>query len=398
MIDKHRDSYTPRGELYDRIAKLQEHLRAAGIQAALIVQKTDLFYFSGTCQDAHLLVPAQGEPLLMARKSFARTLEESSLENINAVQSFKDIGKSIHTVLRGNGRIGLELDVLPVMQYLKYKEMLEPLVIVDVSEIIREIRMVKSPYELEYLKIAARLTTEVFHEIPNMIHEGMTELALSCRIDQFLRERGNQSFFRVRAFNQEPAMHVLSGWNAAYPSFFDGATGGSGLNPCYPQGAGLKKIGRNEPILIDFATVLNGYMVDHTRIFSIGPLPGKLAEAHNAALEIKRRLIKEATPGSDGKNLYDIALGMAQNAGFGEHFMGCENSVNFVGHGVGLELDELPVIAKNRHVNLKQGMILALEPKFVFPGEGTVGVEDTYIVTENGLEQFTALDDAIQIL
>lgn len=396
MLEKEETCYTPKEEIFKRIKRFQESLNTAGIQAALIVQNADLFYFSGTCQDAHLFIPAQGEPLLMVRKSFERALEESALDKIIYVQSYKDICKNITGFLNNKGRLGLELDVLPANQFFRYKEMLAPLELTDASKIIREIRMIKSPYEIARMKECISVTSEMYNEIPNLIKEGMTEIELTSRLEPLMRVKGNQGNPRMRAFNQEAPPHVLSGRNSAYPSFFDGPTGGAGLNPAFPQGPGFKTIGRNEPILVDFSAVINGYVVDHTRIFSIGPLPGKLVEAHNTALEIKRSFIKEMKPGVDGKGIYDLAVSIAEKAGFAGNFMG--PGVSFVGHGLGLELDELPVIAKNYHVTLQAGMVLALEPKFVFPGEGTVGVEDTFVLTENGLEQLNMLDDAIKVL
>jgi Xaa-Pro dipeptidase len=396
LFDKSKNYYIPKEELVNRIEKLQEHLREADIQAALVVQNADLLYFSGTCQNAHLFIPAQGEPLLMVRKSYERALEESSLDNIIYVQSYKDICKNITGVLNNNDRIGLELDVLPANLFFMYKEMLAPLVLTDVSKIIREIRMIKSPYELECIKEGVRVTSEMYRKIPQLIKEGITEIELTSRLEPLLRVKGNQGYPRMRAFNQEAPPHILSGHNSACPSFFDGPTGGAGLSPAFPQGPGFKTIGRNEPILVDLGAVINGYVVDHTRIFSIGPLSDKLVAAHSTALEIKRMFIKEMKPGIDGKDIYDLAVKTAEEAGFAGNFMG--PGVSFVGHGLGLELDELPVIAKNYHVTLQAGMVLAMEPKFVFPGEGTVGVEDTFVLTENGLEQLNDLDDAIWVL
>ena len=372
MFDN-KQTCTPQVELFKRIERFQERLRTANIQAALIMQNVDLLYFSGTCQDAHLFIPAQGEPLLMVRRNFERALVESALDKIIAVRSFTDIRSRIAGILKNKGRIGLELDVLPANLFFRYKDMLKPMVVNDVSWAIRELRMIKSPYEIECMQEATRVTSEMYREIPKLLKEGMTEIELSSKLELFLRIRGNQGCPRLRAFNQEAPPHILSGRNSAYPSSFDGPTGGAGLSPALPQGPGLKIISKNEPILIDFSAVINGYVVDHTRIFSIGPLPDKLAEAYNTSLEIKRRLLKEVKPGADGKDLYDIALGMAEKSGLANHFMGYGNSVNFIGHGLGLELDELPVIARNHHVSLQPGMVLALEPKFVFPGEGTVG-------------------------
>lgn len=394
-----QNKYTPREELYGRIGRFQKSLLKAGVGGALIIQKADLFYFSGTCQDAHLFIPAQGEPVLMVKKNFERARRESSLEMVLAVRSLEDVRAGIAGLLKEKCGIGLELDVLPANLFFKYKDMLKPFEAVDISKEIRKTRMIKTPYEVDCLRESAGLSSEMFHEVPNLIKEGMPEISLAGKIEFFLRERGHQGALRVRAFNQEAFMgHLMSGWNSAYPSFFNGPTGGSGLNPSFPQSAGFKKIGRSEPILVDYATVVNGYIVDHTRIFSIGPLPEKLTEAHNIALEIKRIVAKETRPGTDGRDLFNIASGMAEDSGFGGHFMGYGKGVNFIGHGIGLELDELPVIAKNYKIALQPGMVFALEPKFVFPGEGAVGVEDTFVLTESGLEQLTGVDDSIMVL
>lgn len=398
-MDNYQTNFTPREELYGRIDKFQKRLLSDDIAGALIVQNADLFYFSGTCQDAHLFIPAQGEPLLMVKRSYDRTLKESALGNITAVLSMGGIRQGITGILKGKCRVGLEMDVLPANMFFRYKDLLEPMDAVDVSDAIREIRMIKTPYEIERLKETASLSTDMFREVPNILREGMTELELASRIEFFLRKHGHQGALRVRAFNQEAFMgHLMSGWNSAFPSFFNGATGGTGLNPSFPQGAGFKVIGRNEPVLVDYAVVVNGYMVDHTRIFSIGTLSEKLAEAHHTSLEIKRRIIKQTKPGTQGSDLFNIANDIAESSGFADQYMGYGAGVNFIGHGIGLELDELPVIAKNYQIVLLAGMVFALEPKFVFPGEGTVGVEDTFVLKESGLEQITGTDDEIRVL
>ncbi|MDD4335444.1 MAG: Xaa-Pro peptidase family protein [Desulfotomaculaceae bacterium] len=398
MINSIRN-FTPSKELYGRMEKFQQRLRAEEIDGALIVQNADLFYFSGTCQDAHLFIPAQGEPLLMVKKSYDRALQESALNNIIYVRNREDVRRGIKDFLKGKRRVGLEMDVLPATLFLRYKAWLDPVAVVDVSAAIRETRMIKTPYEIERLKESACLSAQMFRETTNILKEGMTEVGLAGRIEGFLREKGHQGALRVRAFNQEAFMgHLVSGWSSAYPSFFNGPTGGTGTNPSFPQSAGFKKIGRNEPVLIDYATVVNGYIIDHTRIFSIGPLSDKLVKAHNTSLDIKRRIIKETRPGTQGMDLFNMARDIAEKAGFIEQFMGYGEGVNFIGHGIGLELDELPVIAKNYKMILQPGMVFALEPKFVFPAEGAVGVEDTFVLNEDGLEQLTGIDDGIHVI
>lgn len=398
MTSQLTDNRIPKEEIYSRVQKLQEYLLREGIRAALIVQKAGLFYFSGTCQDAHLFIPDRGEPVLLVRRNYERAVGESALENVVEVKNFKDIGREMARSLHSGDRVGLELDVIPYNLYVKYREVLKPAEIADISPAVRRIRMIKTPYEIEIFKEAGRISREVFEEIPNFIVEGMTEAELGARIEFLLRLKGHQGLIRTRAFNQEGTAHILSGWTSAYASFFDGPTGGAGLGPHFPQGPSCKKINRHEPVLVDFATVFRGYVFDQTRIFSLGPLSGKLLEAHQTALDIKREISRQAVPGSNGKELYRTAQSLAQKAGLADHFMGYGRGVSFIGHGVGLELDELPVIAQNHDIVLQPGMIFALEPKFSFPGEGTVGVEDTFLVTKSGIEQLNQLDDAVIVL
>jgi Xaa-Pro dipeptidase len=190
----------------------------------------------------------------------------------------------------------------------------------------------------------------------------------------------------------------MAGESASTVSFFDGPTGGHGLNPSYPQGAGMAIVNKYEPVLVDFVSVYEGYMVDQTRIFCLGEPPRHLLEAYSRAVEIKQTLIKDGKPGVLGSVLYKTAENQAAQAGLANHFMGYTEKVSFVGHGVGIELDEMPVIARGLDLPLEEGMVFALEPKFIFPGEGAVGIEDTFVVRQNGLQQITIFSDELQII
>ena len=391
--------YTPCEELLKRIENLKAALSHKKLQGALIIQKADLFYFSGTCQNAHLFVPVDGEPVLMVKESLARAQKECALANIESLQSLKHMAAKIISMLGKNGSLGLELDVLPANNYLYYKKLLSPLKVEDISLAIRKIRMVKSDYEIERLKDAAELNFKMFSTVAEILEEGLTEVEVASQLEAVYRRNGHQGPVRMRGFNQEIHYgHLLSGWNLSYPSFFDGPTGGTGLNPSYPQGAGFKKIRKNEPVMVDYVGVLNGYMVDQTRIFSIGELSPKLIKAYEVAMGIKKKIIAETRPGVNGKDLYDMAFNMAAEAGLHDHFMGPDERIKFIAHGVGIELDELPVIAKNFDFILEKGMVLALEPKFIFGAEGAVGIEDTLVITESGLQSITYFSNEIQVL
>ncbi|SFG77364.1 Xaa-Pro aminopeptidase [Desulfotomaculum arcticum] len=389
--------YTPRSELYQRVQRLQVLLQNQSIDGALIVQNADLFYFAGTVQQAHLYIPAGGEPVLAVKKNYERAARESALENIIPLDNPKNLTKIIPAREQGgNNRIGLELDVLPANLFLRYQKMFQPAELVDISLLIRTVRAVKSSYELNLIREAAKLNHKLFTTVSEFLKEGISEVELAGKLEAVYRREGHQCLVRTRAFNMELAYgHLMSGWSLGVPSAAPGPTGGFGLNPSFSQSAGRKLIGRDEPVIVDYVGVIDGYMVDQARVFCIGDLPPKFKEAHNTALEIQQIIVERAKPGAVCGELYDLAVQRANASGWGEYFMGYPDPVPFVGHGVGIELDELPVIARGVTAKLEAGMVFALEPKFVFP-DGAAGIENTFVVTEQGLENLTAgCDDVI---
>jgi len=391
--------YTPASELSHRITAFQKAMIRKGIDGALIIQKADLYYFSGTGQNAHLYIPALGEPILMVKKSLKRATEESGLKNIIGLNNLKELKENINSP-GFQEKIGLEMDVLPARMFLNYQKLLSPSQIVDVSGIIRQVRMIKSAYEIDLLQKSADLNFTMFSEVENFIREGIPEIELAGKLEAVYRKNGHQGVCRIRAFNSELHYgHCLSGWNLSYPSFFDGPVGGTGTNPSYPLGAGLKKIGKNEPIMVDYIGVLNGYIVDQARMFSIGALPDRFINAYKVALRIKNQVMELAVPGANARDLYEAAYNIAAEAGLSDFFMGYEDGISFIGHGVGIELDELPIIARGLDMVLEPGMVFALEPKFIFPDTGgAIGIEDTFVVNENGLQQLTYFDESLHIL
>ena len=344
-------------------------------------------------------MPAEGEPVLIVKKSMTRAEQESNLERIVPFSGWDKLLNTIEEKLPKNSRLGLENDVLPAALYFRYQKLFSGFELADISKVIREVRAVKSDYEISIMREAALISESVFKKVGSIIREGITEVELAGRLEQHARSMGHQGMVRMRGFNQELYYgHIMAGENAAAISFFDGPTGGSGLNPSFPQGAGAAVIKRNEPVLVDFVSVLGGYMVDQTRIFSIGELPHHLEKAYNEAITIKNKLAESGKSGVMASSLYEQAEQIAVEAGLGNHFMGYVEKVSFVGHGVGLELDEMPVIAHGLDIPLEKGAVFALEPKFIFPGEGTVGIEDTFVVGDNKLEQLTVFSDKLQVV
>jgi Xaa-Pro dipeptidase len=392
---------TPKAELKSRIHKLQAHLAANDLDGTLILQNTDLFYFSGTIQQSHLYIPVEGQPLLMTRKSLVRAQQESALDNVVPLPSPRQLPAlwQEHGYTRPR-QLGMELDVLPTNLFFTYQDILGDTEIVDISHQIRLVRAVKSPYEVDILRRAAQLADVVTRSMTDFLREGITEVELAGQLEAVARRLGHQGIVRMRLWNNELFYgHLMAGPSAAVPSYLSSPTGGTALSPAVAQGSSLRPIQRHEPVLIDYVFALDGYLVDQTRIFALGGLPDELVTGHKAMLEVQQALKVAARPSATGGELYDLAVGLATEMGYGEHFMGYgDERITFVGHGVGLELDEYPFLAKGQKMPLEKGMIIALEPKLIYPGLGVVGIENTHLVTDNGLEPLTISEEDIVIV
>jgi Xaa-Pro dipeptidase len=388
----------PGQEITGRIRNFQSNLQATDLDGAFILQNADLFYFSGTIQSSILYVPRQGEPILMVLKGFQRARQESALRQVIPVA-----GKGrIREVLGDLGflkveRIGLEMDVLPAQTYLWFREMFPRCDCSDVSGLIRKIRLIKSSYEVEQIRSAAGILHKGFLEIGKVIRVGMPELEIDGHLALIARREGHMGILRMRGWNQEMTYaHVLSGESGGTVSFLNSPHGGSGTTPAMAQGAGSRTIGTDEPIGIDYGVGVNGYLADQFRTFVIGNLPVPLMKAHDCSAEIHRLFMEKTRPGLPCSDLYYLALKEAEEAGLGEFFMGYgEGKVRFVGHGLGLEIDEFPVLAPRFNQKLEPQMVIAFEPKFVFPGKGVVGMEDDYLITATGAERLTLTDQVL---
>ncbi|MEW6770706.1 MAG: Xaa-Pro peptidase family protein [Bacillota bacterium] len=384
-------------EVAGRIEVFQAKLRENGIAAALLVQSADLVYYTGTYQSGHLYLPAEGKPVFMVRRDFNRARETACVEDVVPLRSYKDIPALIAEFgLPVPEVLGLEFDVLPVSFYLHYQKIFPRVRFVDVSYLIRLQRAVKSLYEVEVLTASGKLLDAMLAAVPRVVGVGKPEVEMAGLLEGEARSLGHQGFIRFRGLNPDFFMgHLLTGPSGAVPSYFDGPVAGPGLDPTFAFGAGWRRLKPNEPVYVDYGAAYRGYITDATRVFVVGQLSPWLARAHNVALEIQAALFEAVKPGVSPAFLYHLAVRMAREAGLEEYFQGWRQPVRFVGHGVGLELNELPVIAAGVEEPLAPGMVFALEPKFVFPGEGAVGIENTVVVTEKGVKRLTNFPDEV---
>lgn len=376
-----------------RVARLQETLRGAKLDGALLLAAVDVLYYSGTRQNAALWVPAGGEPILVVRKSFARAKAEAAVRDVRPFPSSKELAAA----LGARGRVGTPFDAAPQATLDWWRKVLPGVELADLSAVVRSQRAVKGPEEIAALREAARRLGVVFAQIPAFLRAGMRELDLSVEVELRLRRDGSHGAPRMRGFNNEMWMGIaVAGAAAAEPGCFDGPVVGQGLHASYPAGSSLRVIRPGEPILFDFCFVHEGYVSDLTRTAVVGELPPELARAHAVAIAIQDEVAAGLRPGASPAELWEGARARAEREGLGDRFMGPPgDQARFVAHGLGLELDELPILAPGFKEPLVAGQVVAVEPKFVFPGLGAVGVENDYAVAAGGGDRLCALPDDV---
>jgi Xaa-Pro aminopeptidase len=293
--------------------------------------------------------------------------------------------------------LGLELDVLPVRDYFKFQELFPRTKVMDASFVLRETRKKKSPFEIDLMRAAGEIGRKVYQDARRILKEGMTEIEFGGLLEAVAKRNGHEGLLRVRALNYEAyTWHVLSGLTGGIVSQSDSPMGGLGLSPAFPVGASFKVMRANEPILVDFGTCFHGYQVDETRMFSIGKMRQKFIDAYKVCKEIHDTVLEMTRPGSDCEAIFMRTLQLAEKLGYKDSYLGPPGlQTRFIAHGIGLELNELPSIAQGKSYPLEEGMTFAVEPKIVFPGEGSVGIENTVVVTENGYEILTPVSQEI---
>jgi len=387
--------FVPRSELGRRHGSLHQRLDGLQLDMTLIATNVNLYYLAGSMQEGMLAMSGElPGPVYLARRAFDRARHESALEDVRpAVGPAKLSGALGVSTVR---RLGLELDAVPHAWADRLVRGLEASTgsrpeLVDVSQAIREVRSIKSDWEVRMVEGAARQSDAAMERVPEVLREGMTELELSVEVESTMRRLGWEGITRMHRFGSEMYMGgVLSGPSGVRTTGFQAVIGGWGLSPAVPHGASRRSIGRGEPITVDICGSHAGYLTDETRTFSLGPLPEALREAQSAAEELLRALERELRPGMRAGGVWERAHALATDLGIIEGFMGVgDERMRFIGHGVGLELDELPVLAQGMEAAVPEGAVIALEPKLVHPGVGVLGEENTYHMTADGLRLLT---------
>lgn len=380
-------------ELKLRRDKIRALMVQQGIDAALITCNVNLIYTYGRVVSGYLYLPLNAPARLFIKRP--NDIEGEHIHPIRKPEQITELLKECGLPLPA--KLMLEGDELSFTEYNRLAACFpETEVLPCGTALIRQARSVKTPIEIEMFRRSGAAHTKAYEQIPSVYQPGMTDRQLSIEIERLMRLEGCLGIFRVFGQSMEIFMgSLLAGDNAAVPSPYDFALGGKGLDPSLPGGVSGTLLQAGQCFMVDMGGNFYGYMGDMSRVFSIGRLPEQAYTAHQTCIEIQEEITAMAKPGTVCEDMYNKAIEIVTKTGFADYFMGVDQKAKFIGHGIGLEINEMPVLAPRMKQELEPGMVFALEPKIVLPGIGPVGIENSWAVTTDGLEKLTLCKEEI---
>lgn len=384
----------PRAELADRLQRFRSRMDAVRPtwELAAFLGRVNQYYLTGTLQDGLLLVPRDGDAVFWVRRSFERASAESLFPDVRPMRSFRDAAQAMGAA-SARQVVHLETDLVPFGLVERFRKHFPCGEVASLDGPIAWVRAVKSPYELGIVERAGAIHRRLLEEVaPGLLHEGISEAEFACDLYRRMVSEGHDGTVRFNMFNVDIVVGQLGfGENSLYPTSFNGPGGCRGLGPAAPVlGSRDRRLRGGDLVFADIGCSVEGYATDKTMIYAFGrPLPAEAMAAHERCLELQRHVAALLKPGAIPSQIYASVV-ESLDAEFLTHFMGFGNRrAQFLGHSVGLQIDEPPVIAEGFDDPLVEGMVFAVEPKRGVPGVGLVGTENTYLVTSEGGRSLT---------
>lgn len=376
-------------EFERRLAKVRAAMAEQNMPAMLVSDNANKYYLTGRVYAGFAYIPVEGPVMFFVRRPV-----ELKGDGVVYIRKPEEMAASIG--LNVPEAIGMELDVLPYSSVSRLKAIFPESELQNASAVMRRVRAVKTPAEIEMIRRSGVKHVHVYSRIPHLYQAGMTDMELQVEIERVSRLEGCLGQFRISGDSMELYMgNVLVGENADAPSPYDFAMGGAGLDPSLPVGANDSTIKPGNTVMVDMNGNYDGYMTDMTRVFALGDIDPLALKAHKCSIDIHRELTAMMRPGTPAKDLYARAEEMVREQDLQQYFMGHRQHAGFIGHGVGIEINELPVIAPRSRDIIAEGNVIALEPKFVIPHTGAVGIENTYAVHADRTECLTPAPEEI---
>ena len=382
----------PAEELKNRMARFRRIMdqRHTDWRLAIFAGRINMYYFTGTIQDGFPAIPRDDEAVFWVRKSHDRALDESLFPVIRPMRSYRDAAQAMGSF---PCPVHMETELVPLAMYQRMQKYFGFTGFLPLDAEIMAVRSVKSPYEISCMRRSGEIHRIVLEDrVPHVLREGMSEAELSAILFNIMMEEGYHGVTRFGMFNTEMVLGQIGfGESSIYPSYFDGPGGHIGLSPAVPTlGNRERRLNKGDLVFVDIGCGVDGYHTDKTMIYMFGQrLPDHAIEIHERCVAIQDEIASRLKPGAIPSEIYNETMSGLE-PDFLENFMGFGNrTVKFLGHGIGLAVDELPVIARGFDEPIQEGMAFALEPKKGIAGVGMVGIENTFIVTADGSECIT---------
>jgi len=382
----------PLSELNSRLSHFRTEMDSANPEwaIAVIFSKINQYYFTGTMQEGMLMIPRNDEAVFWVRRSYERALDESLFPLIRPMESFRDaaISKETHGNASLPDTVYLETEIVPLALLQRFQKYFPFADVKPLDLQISSVRSIKSSYELSLIEQSGKIHQRVQEEIvPSMLREGMNEADFASELYAVMVREGYHGVARFSMFDTQATLgQICFGESSIYPTAFNGPGGSYGLSPAVPMlGSRDRKLQYGDLVFVDTGCGVEGYHTDKTLTYMFGaPIPDEAIKAHYQCVDIQNKVAEMLKPGAIPSMIYNTIMeGLSPD--FLENFMGYGNKrVKFLGHGVGLTIDELPVIAQGFDEPLQEGMVFAVEPKKGIKDVGMVGIENTFIVTPNG--------------
>ncbi len=382
---------TPANELNYRMEKFRSEMNNTNPdwELSVIFSKINLYYFTGTMQDGMLIISRDDEPILWVRRSYERALNESLFRNIKPMKSFRDPAKYMQYFPE---TVHIETEVIPLALYRRFQKHFPIKNYLGLDNSIAAVRSIKSKYELSIMRRAGKIHEHVLEDlVPDILIEGMSEADFAAELFKIMISEGHHGLTRFGMFDIEMFLGQIGfGESSIYPTYFNGPGGNYGMSPAVPLiGSRERKLKNGDLVFVDVGCGVDGYNTDKTVTYMFGKqLPNYVVKAHNQCVDIQNQIAVMLKPDEIPSDIYKTIMNSLDND-FLQNFMGYDRKVNFLGHGIGLLIDEVPVIAEGFDQPLQEGMVIALEPKKGIANIGMVGIENTFIVTSKGGECIT---------
>ncbi len=375
-----------------RITGLRARMEQHSISAALLLYSRDILYYAGVSIPSILLVTPRTARLYV-RRAFGLAQQDSTIDDIVPNGDLGMVVEQLHAEKLHRSRIGIELDVVPVQLFSKIQAALPDASFADVSPLIISQRMVKDEDELELVRVSASMLDKGQRRALEVIREGISEVEMAAEIEAELRRNKHEGILVNRRFDAY-TMYGMIGSGDSLTRFagFANVASGIGLSRAMRISASNRIMKHGDLVMIDITGSYHGYITDVTRPYVIGPASKRQIEVFEALCDVEDEILASIRPGVPVSRVYDVGVEAAEKTSYGKYFMGHEEKGEFVGHGLGLELDEPPILGPDEATIIRENMTLAVEINTIIPNFGTIKIEDSFIVKSDGVELLSEIE------